>query len=69
MRQQQSLCKLRQTTREDTFAYSSRLGVCEWEMTYGIADVGRRDNARVKEDGQQLDDSIEVEEHKNFLAT
>ena len=38
-------------------------------MTYGIADVGRRDNARVKEDGQQLDDSIEVEEHKNFLAT
>ena len=35
MRQQQGLCKLRQTTREDTFAYSSRLGVCEWEMTYG----------------------------------
>jgi len=37
--------------------------------TYRIASVGSWDNVRIKEEGEQFDDRIEIEEHDNFLAS
>lgn len=37
--------------------------------TYWIYVAGSRNDARVEEDCEQLNDGVEPEEHDNFLAT
>ena len=34
-----------------------------------IASVGRWNNVGIKEEGEQFDDRIEIEEHDNLLAS
>ena len=37
------------------------------EGTYGIRDVGGGDDVRVEEEGEDLDDGVEVEEEEDFF--
>lgn len=36
---------------------------------YWIADVGGRDDGGVKEESEELDNGVEVEEHEDLLAS